>query len=189
MRIKQLKPKYYVGISGHRDLKQTDIETYQKQIESLLQKMLIENPDKEVIVLSPLADGVDRLIVYAAKKLGLCYEVLLPMPRSLYKKDFDKASAAEFDTLFYEARGWDIVDMCEGCSCKGISEYGLERDRQYREVGWEIVNKSDTIIFLWDGVDNSKSGLGGTADIYNYAKKKNKSHYVIECKREEKKER
>ena len=189
MRTKQQKLRYYVGISGHRDLKKSNIERYKKLIQEELKEIVHAHPDQEVIILSPLADGADRLMVYVAKELDLDYEVLLPMPKEFYELDFDMASKKEFYTLFYRANGWRMVDLCDGCSLKGISKYGEERDRQYQKVGVEIVERSDHVFFLWDGEDNSKTAIGGTADIYNYAMQKNKSYDVIECEREEKKGR
>ena len=179
-----LKQRYYVGISGHRDLKQTEIENYKKQLEQRLQEIMREQPNKEVVIVSPLADGADRLIVYAAKELGLRYEVLLPMPQALYEMDFDEASKYEFHTLKYEARSVHTLDMCEGCTEENIREYGKERDAQYRAVGLEIVKRSDEMVFLWDGIDNGLTG--GTADIVKYTEHIHKRYFIVECKRENK---
>jgi len=158
-----LKDKLYVGVSGHRDLKKDKINTYVNKVIAILEKLVKENPEKEVIVISPLADGADRLVVYAAKKLGLRYEVLLPMSFALYEMDFDDASFDEFMTLFYEARSSEVIDLCEDCTEENIADYGDHRDRQYLKVGHEIVDKSDVMLFLWDKKEGR--GVGGTADI------------------------
>jgi len=179
-----LKEKYYVGVSGHRNLLHSEEAIYQQQVKERLAQIVKENPDKEVIVLSPLADGADRLVVYAAKELGLRYEVILPMPLIYYEMDFDDTSFMEFMRLFYEAKSSESIDLCDGVTYDDISEYGIHRDRQYRQVGHEIVDRSDEMLFLWDGIDNGKTG--GTSDIYNYAKEKNKRTFVVECEREQK---
>ena len=177
-----LKEKYYVGVSGHRDLLHLEKASYQQQVKERLAQIVEENPDKEVIVLSPLADGADRLVVYAAKELGLRYEVVLPMSKSLYEQDFDNASIHEFYNLMYESRCVRTIALCEGCTEENIQKYGKERDAQYKGVGLEIVRCSDTMVFLWDGIDNGLTG--GTADIVKYTKKSNKSYFIVECKRE-----
>ena len=186
MKNRQLKEKYYVGISGHRDLMLSEIEKYTLKIKEKLQKIVRENEDKEVIVLSPLADGADRLMVYAAKELGLRYEVVLPMSQSLYEQDFDDASRHEFYNLMYESRCVRTIALCEGCTEENIREYGTERDAQYKGVGLEIVRRSNTIVFLWDGIDNGLTG--GTADIVKHTEQSNKSYFIVECKRENKEE-
>jgi len=177
-----LKDKLYVGVSGHRDLKEAKNEEYKNQVINILEKLMKENPEKEVIVISPLADGADRLVVYAAKELGLRYEVLLPMPIALYEMDFDDVSFDEFMTLFYEARSSDVIDLCENCTEETIADYGSDRDKQYLKVGQEVVDKSDVMLFLWDKKEGK--GLGGTADIVSYAKQKDKSYIIVECERE-----
>lgn len=177
-----LKEKYYVGVSGHRDLLHSEKASYQQQVKERLAQIVKENPDKEVIVLSPLADGADRLMVYAAKELGLRYEVVLPMPLAYYEMDFDDTSFAEFMQFFYEAKSSEVIALCEGATYDNIALYGVYRDCQYRQVGIEIVDRSDEMVFLWDGIDNGKTG--GTSDIYNYAQEKNKRTFVVECKRD-----
>jgi hypothetical protein len=174
-----LKEKYYVGVSGHRDLMHTKKDEYKRQVKERLAQIVKKNPDKEVIVLSPLADGADRLVVYAAKELGLRYEVVLPMPLMYYEMDFDDISFAEFMQLFYEAKSSETVALRNGMTYDNIASYGVYRDRQYRQVGLEIVDRSDEMVFLWDGIDNGKTG--GTSDIYKYAKNKNKRIFVVEC--------
>lgn len=186
MKFYYLKEKLYIGISGHRDLEISKIKEYKKEIKILLQKISDEYPDKEVIIISPLADGADRLAVYAARELGLRYDVLLPMPLEYYEMDFDDISYREFMELFYGARSSESVPLCDGASYKDIAEYSPYRDRQYLRAGEEIIDRSDAMIFLWDGVVNEK--IGGTSDIYRYAKIKNKRTIVVECERDSREE-
>ncbi len=182
MTPRHLKLKFYIGISGHRNLKISEIHEYKGQIKQELEKIVKENLDKEVMILSPLADGADRLMVYAAKEIGLRYEILLPMPIEYYELDFDDESFDEFYQLFIEARCSDVVELYQGNTYGSISEYGDKRDQQYQKMGREIVDKSDMMIFLWDKKENNL--MGGTSDIFNYAEERNKSLLVIECERE-----
>jgi hypothetical protein len=46
------------------------------------------------------------------------------------------------------------------------------RNTLYRNVGEHIVDNSDILVAIWDG--NLSNGTGGTAEIVEYAKKKNK---------------
>lgn len=177
-----MKPKFYVGISGHRNIKHSKIEEYKETLKKKLKTTVMQNPQKEVVVLSSLADGADRLIVYAAKELSLRYEIILPMPIEYYEMDFDELSFNEFYQLFIGARSSDVVEMCEGNTFESIATYGNARDLQYQNLGRKMVDKSDMMIFLWDKKENNL--IGGTSDIYNYANNKNKSFDEIECERE-----
>lgn len=182
MKTSAIKKRYYVGISGHRDPLESETKKYKAQIKERLRQIAAAHPDREVVILSPLADGADRLIVYVAKELGFRYEVLLPMPQELYEMDFDEASLREFRRLRYEARKSEEVPLCQGYSREDISVYGEARDKQYRAVGEAVVDRSDEMIFLWDGIDNGLAG--GTADIVQYTKNRAKSFFIIKCKRE-----
>jgi len=182
-----LKEKYKIGISGHRDLKKSEISQYKKKIENILRDKIEQYDNMEVYVLTPLAQGADQLVAKVAQELGLRYEVLLPMPVELYKKDFSQEGYEVFYELYINAVGSTVTPLPLGTDMEEILDYGVKRDKQYLKVGQEVVDKSDFMIFLWDRVVNHK--VGGTADIFDYAKNKyadkfNQKSFVIECERE-----
>lgn len=185
MKPRYLKKKYKVGISGHRDLKKPEIVNYKKQITNFLEYLKEKHTEKEIFIISPLADGADRLIVQCAIALGIRYEVILPMPEGLYLDDFSEASRKEFTTLNLNAAASQTLPLCQGNTIDSIKSYGSQRDKQYLVAGQEVVDRSDFMLFLWDGVDNGLTG--GTADIIKYTKLKDKSLFIIECERETKK--
>ena len=182
-----LKQKYKIGISGHRDLKSSEIPQYKKEIKDILKEKIEQFPNREIYILTPLAEGADQLVAKVAKELGLRYEVLLPMPVELYKKDFTTESYEEFYRLYLDAVGSTVTPLPVGTTMDEISDYCVKRDNQYLKVGQEVVEKSDFMLFLWDRVVNHKTG--GTADIFEYAKEQyqddfNEKHHIVECKRE-----
>jgi hypothetical protein len=184
-----LKQKYKIGISGHRDLKSSEIPMYKEEIKNILEEKIEQYPNREIYILTPLAEGADQLVANVAKELGLRYEALLPMPTELYKKDFTSESYEAFYRLYIDAVGSTIIALPMGTTMEEIRDYGVKRDKQYLKVGQEVVEKSDFMIFLWDRVVNHKTG--GTADIFDYAKDKyqdafNQKSCVVECKRETK---
>jgi len=184
MKKNNLKKKYRVGICGHRDLMFLEIEKYKKEMIEILKKLINIYSDNEIFVVTSLAEGADRIIVECAMSLGLRYEVVLPMDVTLYKKDFDEISKKDFNTFFFSAAGSFTMPFVEDNTLDQIMQYGECRDRQYQFAGKEIVGRSNHMIFLYDGVDNSF--IGGTADIFKYATDINKSYDIIKCKRENK---
>lgn len=179
MRIKTI----YIGVSGHRDIKKINHDIYKEKITVFLLELIKKNIGKEIVILSSLSDGADRLIIQSAIDLKLEYQVILPMALSLYQNDFDKASLEELKFLIQNAKNIPtVVPLCDGCTEKNIAENGVSRNRQYLRVGQEIVERSDIMVFLWD--QKVSHGLGGTADIVTYARKKDKNHIIIECERE-----
>ena len=174
--------KYYtVGITGHRDLLQSEILYYKEQIKSYLSE-LSKNMDKSLLLISPLADGADRLFIEAGKELGLEYEVILPMPIELYAKDFDESSLVEFNSLLIHAKKYSSIDIINNRSAEDIKEYCPARDEQYFAIGKYLAQECDVLVALWDGEDNKK--VGGTADVVKYRKNLGKDIFHIVCKRE-----
>lgn len=184
MQVKDLKKKFRLGVSGHRNLKVTEIDQYKKEVRVILQDLIKKYPQNEIFIVTSLAEGADKLVVECAVKFGLRYEVILPMDVNLYREDFDESSRETFNRFFLDAAGSYTLPLFEGNTSDQKVRYGKERDRQYLRAGQEVVDRSDHMIFLYDGVDNGLTG--GTADILNYAKHENKSLSVIECKRENK---
>jgi len=171
-----------VGVTGHRDLQKSCINHYSKQLNKLLKELKQEY--KDILVLSSLADGADRLVVFEAIKLNIPYKVILPMQKSLYMKDFSKESKDEFLKLIHLAQDVLILPLHQDTKThKQISEYNHYRDLQYELSGKYISDNSDILIALWDG---KYIGLiGGTSEIVKYhLKKKDFKMYVLYVSRE-----
>lgn len=154
-----------IGVTGHRDIVETII------LRNNLKKLFTDLCDKnqKVELLSPLADGADRLV--ANIYLDIFKEesqLIVPMPfnQERYMEDFDSKSKKEFlEYLNFTNSVIEIKDT-EGCS--------------YKSLGVYVVDKSDTLLALWNGNFNHKSG--GTGDIVKYARDQGKKvvHFVCE---------
>ena len=175
------KKQYKVGISGHRDLLPTQKDENIQILKGYLLKLQREHPDKEIVIVTPLADGADRQVVEAACELGFGYEVVLPMPKSLYMRDFSMKSKLEFERLLNSAKSKREIDFYAGNTEQLVKNQSTHRSFQYRQVGRELVDSCDEMIIMSDGVVNHK--MGGTEDIVNYAKAHDKSMYNIVCQR------
>ena len=70
------------------------------RVRHLLTELAERYPERELRVMSPLAEGADRLVAGIALDLGIDLIVPLPMARELYIADFDsQPSLAEFESL------------------------------------------------------------------------------------------
>lgn len=110
-------------------------------------------------LLSPLAEGADRLAAEAALDEGFTLHAAMPFPRAEYEADFAKnpASLAAFHALLARAE---------------LSATELDGDREdearsYQAVGRFVVRNCDLVIAIWDGKPDE--GLGGTAGIVRFA--------------------
>jgi hypothetical protein len=143
------------GISGHRDLVTTDLPELRKQLSGVFASFRVAYPHTPFRLLTPLAEGADRLAAEVALASDVDLFVPLPMKRQEYERDFTTAkSLAEFRALLALAKSHWEVPLATGS--------GVERrTRQYAEVGDFLARNSHVLILLWDGRDNRK--VGGTA--------------------------
>ena len=169
-----------VGITGHRDLSAASVPGLRSAVASILE--LVGNTVRNAAtgdvaaetyaatgtlpslrLLSPLADGADRLVAEEALAKGYRLEVALPFARAEYEQDFDSESVAQFRTLLDQAGsapGDRRVIAIDG-SQAGLSERG------YETVGRFVLRNCDLLVAVWDG--QPASGRGGTAEIVRAA--------------------
>jgi hypothetical protein len=113
-------------------------------------------------VISPLAEGADRLVARAAIEEGATLVAPLPFPRQVYVKDFDDAaSRADFFALLDQAI--EIIEL------DGRRGGKAERSAAYAAVGAWVANECDILIAVWDG--REASGEGGTAEVVERARR------------------
>jgi hypothetical protein len=144
-----------VGVSGHRIL--AEIEKLEASLSRALRVILESFPGRRMVVVSPLAEGADRLVARAVLgHAGTGLFVPLPLPVDDYLEDFaSPESKAEFRELL--ARAEEIVDLPPAPT----------RDAAYEQVGEYVLDHSDVLVAVWDGLD--AQGQGGTADIVGRA--------------------
>jgi len=151
----ELRPKtrsvpLIFGVSGHRDPVSADIPKLRAELEIVFSRFRAAYPNTPFQLLSPLAEGADRLAAEAALSCQIKLLVPMPMAQEEYERDFPSAaSLQEFRRLLAGAESY-----WEGPSAPSRTE-------QYAAVGDYIARKSNILILLWDGLDNDK--VGGTA--------------------------
>jgi hypothetical protein len=102
-------------------------------------------------VISPLAEGADRLAARAALECGMEIQCPLPFHRDEYERDFP-ASRAEFRDLL--ARASAVMELDGDRRDEGTA---------YLNAGKVVIEQSDVLLAVWDG--QKANGHGGTAEI------------------------
>ncbi|MEN6391423.1 MAG: hypothetical protein ABFD04_13495 [Syntrophomonas sp.] len=147
-----------IGVTGHRDLREEDYGHLEKAINTILEEMIERYPSTPLVLLTPLAEGADRLAAKAALKLGIHLIAPLPMPVEEYIKDFQtEGSVEDFENLLARVEEYYVLPAHD----TGDNHEDLDRVESYTRTGAYIVNHSQILIALWDGVENGL--LGGTA--------------------------
>ena len=156
-----------VAITGHRDLCPGDIESLEGAVRSILEKLQRDYPFTPLLMLSPLAEGADRLAARVALECGARLIAPLPMPRDEYMNDFETdASREEFMELLEQAELHFELHLVHGTSENAVRSDNVERAHQYAHVGAYIVRHCQVLIALWDGIGSAAEG--GTAEIVNF---------------------
>jgi len=154
----------YLGITGHRNIREEDKPVLKSIIKSILKEKKNQCPNTPVKLITPLADGADRLAARAAIECNIPFIAPLPMPLIEYRKDFKShASREEFEELLNKAESWFELPIQTAATVKELHQNEGKRDDQYYEIGFYVARNSYMLIALWDGHDNKKKG--GTAHI------------------------
>lgn len=147
---------FVVGVTGHRFLIFEDslLEAIKVFFDTILELKSFQKP---LVVISPLAEGADRLVARVALE---SYEaklwVPLPMPLQEYMKDFCcEDSKIEFMQLIERASNITVLPEAQ------------DRNESYHQAGLFMLQHCKVLIALWDGKD--ARGHGGTAHIVQTA--------------------
>lgn len=161
---------FVFGVSGHRDLVRADLPELRKQLQTVFERFRARYPDASFELLTPLAEGADRVAAEVALTCGIRLGVPMPMAQPEYERDFTTAeSLHEFRRLLAEAGSqWEVSDDLPKQPSLSDSQV---RAQKYAAVGELIARKSHVLILLWDGRDNQK--VGGTAWV-----KKRREHWI-----------
>ena len=159
-----------ISVTGHRDLRREDLATLEGLVRTIVVDVAARYPHSPLVVLSPLAEGADRLVARVALALGARLIVPLPLPRALYEQDFEREeSRVEFRALIDAAESVFELPVMHGNTVQGIAEPGEPRNRQYAQVGAFVARHSQVFLALWDGVtDGREEKHGGTAEIVRF---------------------
>jgi hypothetical protein len=167
-----------VGISGHRNITRTypgldDVARYVRDVITTAQDAIAaESAPVCVRVVSALAEGTDRILIPAimpadGQPQGTGYlEAILPLDQAEYCTDFGSAASKQ-----------EFSDLLAGAVVREVVPAAASRELAYQSAGRAVVDRSDVMVFVWNG--EPKRGLGGTAEIFEYARERNKRIFWI----------
>jgi hypothetical protein len=165
---------FHVGVTGHRALPDADLDGLKveaaRQFRALKSEILrLHAADQAAAMplyaptppnlrcLCGLAEGADVILAEAALAEGWTLVAVLPFAREEFAKDFVSAKArARFQALLAKAAS---VTELEGDRRRG--------GEPYAHIGELIVEHSDMLLVIWDGLP--PRGPGGTGDVVQRA--------------------
>jgi hypothetical protein len=126
-------------------------------------------------VVSPLAEGTDRIFAEQALELGFELCAVLPFPKDEFEKDFAEGTALEKGSL----------ERFQRLLAKAATRFELDGTRAedgeaYGQGGLVVLNQSDLLIVVWDGERQGKRG--GTEDTFGEARRRGVTVAWIDAK-------
>ena len=153
-----------IGVTGHRDLLADEVPALKKKVRDFFLQLKSDFPDLEPQLITPLAEGSDRLVADVALELG--YELIVPLPMSQDDYEMDFSSPEAVDAFRESLKKARVIHLRTLQVDPGISPNQEERKRQYAQMGTFISNHSQVLLALWDGKPSPE--VGGTASVVNY---------------------
>lgn len=152
-----------VGVTGHRDLRPQDVDFLKSQVRSVFHTIRRTYPHTPLVLLTPLAEGADRLVAQVAEEFDVRFVIVLPLRVGDYKEDFPD-SADEFEYFLNHPNAWRQVLMPQ-VDGQGLSP-SVRRAVQYLLAGAFVARNTQILLALWDGAETGK--LGGTGQIVRF---------------------
>jgi hypothetical protein len=121
-----------------------------------------------ISMISPLAEGADRIAAQAALDLGAYLDVVLPFAQESYENTFeDDPSRQQFVELLAKARATLVLPGVWRAGVDAASGGQFVDDKSYELCGLTVLAQCDMLIAVWDG----KPGrlLGGTGGLVDEA--------------------
>jgi hypothetical protein len=172
-----------IGVAGHRDLSEKEAilekvklalkEEIFKLFDAGSQKLILNATKTPLIysVISPLAEGADRLIAGAVLDYDntAILHVVLPLTLSDYRESFSNPADKEFDDLYNKARSVITLKKCDilqDPEITGIRDNDNIKDAKikdfrreaYKKAGKYVVDNCDVLIAVWNGQEGKKEG-------------------------------
>jgi len=158
-----------IGVTGHRFFLHE--ETVRQEVRKHLYQLKKSASDFEII--SPLADGADMLVAEEAMEI-LDAKLTVVLPFELHEYKNTVIEKKRFNNLLLKSQNINVL-LEEG------SLNDVIKEQQYYLCGKLIVDQCNVLIALYDGLP--ELGLGGTAQIVDYAYSKQKYIIRIDIKR------
>jgi hypothetical protein len=146
-----------IGLTGHQKMPNVAQDFASKKLDEYLAT------HKDIIGICSLAAGSDQL--FAEKIVLSGNQLWAVIPCRKYESTFDPDNLIEYKKLLGSAS--KIIEL----------DFAEPNEEAFLAAGKHVVELSDELIAIWDG-DESR-GLGGTADIVQYAKSLRKDVHVI----------
>lgn len=151
--MEKSKVEMIIGITGHQNLgTPANVRWVRTQLKNAVRINSITRG------ITSLAVGTDQLFASLLLQLKVPYTVIVPSRD--YERTFDHRTVLRYKALLNAAD--EIQEL----------GYPEPSERAFLDAGKAIVDDSNLLIAVWNGLP--AKGLGGTADVVNYARRRSR---------------
>jgi hypothetical protein len=148
-----------IGFTGHRELSSEQSDIVAAELRAALR--VVEEP---LVGVCSLSSGADQL--FAGAVLESEGELFVVLPSRDFESTLgDSGSAAAYRRILPLATSVETLD------------FDTASNEAYLRLGQRVVDLSDTMLAVWDGLP--ARGMGGTADVVEYARGRGRDVLVI----------
>ena len=149
-----------LGVTGHRDLLPEEVKGVEQLLEGLFNEIKARYSSTRLLLLTPLAEGADRLVARVALKCGAELYAVFPFAEGEYTKDFHSdESKREFHELRQQCSRHLVMAAVEPETTEG-------RNQGYELAGRFVARNAHILLALWNGEGSDKQG--GTAKTLQF---------------------
>lgn len=143
-----------VGITGHQRLEDASSwEWVKMEMDDQLARLR-----RPLVGIACLAEGADSLFAELILQRGGSLEAVVPFP--------------EYEQVFSARQRDRYRALLDAASAITVLEERPSKQESYLAAGKKVVDATDLLLAVWDG--KPAGGLGGTADIVEYARQERK---------------
>ncbi|TKJ30568.1 MAG: hypothetical protein CEE40_04365 [Chloroflexi bacterium B3_Chlor] len=147
-----------IGVTGHRYL--AELGAITAGVDRALGRIEETFPSQPLTIISPLAEGADRLMAREVLARSAARLVVpLPLPQSDYIADFEADESKEAFLALLD-RADEVITLPPAPT----------RDQAYAAAGRYVLDHCDALVAIWDG--QMAQGPGGTGDIVVQARRR-----------------
>ena len=116
-------------------------------------------------MVSPLAEGADRIAAQAALEQGAQFDAVLPFAQESYEATFENdPSREQFAELLAKARATLVLPGVRPTGVDAGNPDEFVRDESYELCGLTVLAQCDILLAVWDGEPGGLGGTGGLVD-------------------------
>jgi hypothetical protein len=148
-----------VGITGHRDISESDSLLLETSINESLDNFQCKYPHSPKVLLSGLAEGIDQISAKSALSRGWQVHAVLALPEEEFIQTFDQQNAENSKKIFKE-----LLSKSKWVTVASPSR--TPSPECFVNVSNLIASKAQWLIACWDGLENDTID-GGTSYTVN----------------------